>query len=92
MNTMKTLNQLNDELRHSIGGFQRYMNRPLARVHVYTWRLAVSMEPVHAPNEAGTIRYLPAFRSLACRQWRKAVANALREQRGRFGRSWWVRR
>lgn len=69
-----------EALRESLGAFARWMNRPITRVHVYTWRLAVKLDPGATPF---TIRYRPAYRSPACKQWRKIVARVLRNMRRR---------
>lgn len=71
---------LAEDLRKSLGAFARWMNRPLTRVHVYTWRLAVKLDPGATPF---TIRYRPAYRSPSCKQWRKIVARVLRNMRRR---------
>lgn len=73
--------ELADSLRESLQAFPRYMNRPVKRVHVLTWRLAVEMEDEIPAAPVGGIRYLPASRSAACLAWRKAVADRLRQMR-----------
>lgn len=52
-----TLATLNQELDWALNGFQRWMNRPLARIHVYTWRLANQIE-----QDCPCIRLLRAYR------------------------------
>lgn len=70
-------------LEESLQAFPRWMNRPLQRVHVYTWRLACDLEPGILGELSGGIRYRPEYRSAACKGWRRAVANALRGIRKR---------
>jgi len=72
---------MSNTIKEALQAFPRWMNRPLARVHVYSWRLAVLLEPSASPGKLGklmTIRYVPAHRSPECLFWRKTVAAAIR--------------
>ena len=72
-------------LEYSLGAFSRYMNRPIARVHVYTWRLACQIEGMVSWGGGspcvGGIRYRPAYRSASCKAWRQLTVQTLRAQR-----------
>lgn len=59
----------------ALSTFPRWMNRPLARVHVHSWRVALLIDPIAALS---TIRYVPAHRSPDCRSWRCSVARTIR--------------
>lgn len=60
----------------ALEAFPRYMNRPLARVQVYSWRVACLIEPANATGHG--IRVLPAYRSMQDKELRRSTAGAIR--------------
>lgn len=55
-------------------GFRQWMNRSLARVQVYSWRVACRIMPDHP----GSIRILKAYRDRSINEWRNVTAAAIR--------------
>jgi hypothetical protein len=68
--------KLKEDLQWALGGFARWMNRPVKRVQVYTWHLFCGVYPKAVP-----IRYRPAYRDFEIREYRRLLAQVLRECR-----------
>jgi hypothetical protein len=81
---VNTSDTLRAELQQALGGFARYMNRPLARVHVFTWRLSCKLEPENSIAPGG-LRLLPPYRAPSVKAWRVEVARFIKTAR-RSGR------
>ena len=60
------------------------MNRPLTRVYVYTWRIALRLQ-TGEPGKT-SIRVLPPYRSNEVKEWRAAVNEFVRMERKIWGR------
>lgn len=68
--------ELGARVSYALNGFNRYMNRPLARVHVYTWRLANAIDP-----NAPAVRLVRPYRSEEVNRFRWRVAQYARSLR-----------
>ena len=90
MQSPETITQLNEDLRHALGGFARYMNEPLRRVHVFTWSVACKLRPDGGPVHG--IRLLPAFRYPEVSEWRLEVARFIKMIRQYRADNWRSRR
>lgn len=71
-----------EELRDALNGFSDWQNRPLNRVHCFTWPLALTLEPSARAYACG-IRYKPAYRRHfpGVQEWRNATAAKLKQMR-----------
>lgn len=67
---------MNQELAYTLGGFSRYMNRPLAKVHVYTWKLANELQA-----DCPSIRLLRPYRDEVNKEFRWRLAQWLKARR-----------
>jgi len=79
--TTSERNKLGAEISYALGGFNRYMNRPLAKVHVYKWRLAC--ESYLNEPALNLFRALRPYRTREARQIRFNVAQTLKWRRKR---------
>lgn len=68
--------------------FQEWMNRPLQRVHVATWRIAVALEGDNQQRKASTIRFVPQYRNATVGQWRNEVAGFVKMLRNNRRNQW----
>ena len=65
-----------NEIEYALNGFQRWMNRPLAKVQVYTWHLANELDP-NCPS----IRLLAPYRDDANKAFRWRLAQFIKCRR-----------
>ena len=73
------MNQTNENLAWTLGGFARYMNRPCAKVQVFTWRTANDMQP-----DCPTIRLRREYRDEANKAFRIRLARGIKLVRQQF--------
>lgn len=73
--------KLGGEISYALNGFNRYMNRPISKVHVYTWRLA-NLEFGQC-DTLHLFRALRGYRSREVNQIRFNVAQILKWRRTR---------
>ena len=77
---MKTYEIENPTVTQALNSFNDWMNRPAAKVQVYSWRLAVQLE--HAGDPACGIRIVPHLRRICgVIDWRNRVAREIRALR-----------
>ena len=71
-----------EELRDALNGFSDWENRPLNRVHCFTWPLALTIDPSAKAFACG-IRIKPEYRRLrpGVQQWRDSTAALVRKLR-----------
>ncbi len=67
------MNAMNNEVAYALGAFERWMNRPLARVQVYTWHLANELD-ANCPS----IRLLQPYRDEVNRKFRWRLAQKIK--------------
>jgi len=71
--TTQERHKLSFEITNALGSFSRYMNSPLRRAHVLTWRLANELDP-HCPM----IRLLRANRNQQVNDFRTRLARRIK--------------
>ncbi len=73
--------QLRAELIYALGGFARWMNRPVAKVQVFTWRTANDITFLAG---CPCIRLLRPYRDEANKAFRIRLARAIKQVRKSF--------
>lgn len=73
------MSDLRKDLIEALGAFERWMNRPLARIHVYTYRLS---NTIHVEGSY-SFHVRPFYRSPLVREQRLNVARVIKGLRAK---------
>jgi len=66
------------ELQVVLNSFRAWMNRPVKRVHVYTWSMACAL---FNDSPLATFRCLPAYRTEAAKVARREIARIIKQKK-----------